>query len=196
MDRVVFVDDDPSELRAFVTMVNRSFDCVTVQWPEESEKLFGDHAPPGVFVSDLYLPTLTGDRVPTPTDRDEVARAASGAAKAFEEISLDQSVGDKERLRRTMAAILEAYKMLDLQVRALGQSPQNGINLLTRLRDKYPTVPVIFYSRKITPEDVTSVLRAGAVDAMRKGMVDQKELVSRIASAVRGAAFCFKEAVC
>jgi len=34
---------------------------------------------------------------------------------------------------------------------------------------RYGKVPVVFYSRKITPEDVLRVLEAGAVDAIRKG---------------------------
>jgi len=42
---------------------------------------------------------------------------------------------------------------------------------------------VVFYSRKITPEDVTAVLEAGAVDAIRKGALKPEELLARLAVA-------------
>jgi len=43
-------------------------------------------------------------------------------------------------------------------------------------------VPFVFYSRKITPEDVIRVLRAGAVDAIRKGVPD-REVLERLTNA-------------
>jgi DNA-binding response OmpR family regulator len=38
-----------------------------------------------------------------------------------------------------------------------------------RAYPRHGGVPVAFYSRKISPEDVVRVLKAGAVDAIRKG---------------------------
>ena len=79
-----------------------------------------------------------------------------------------------------MQAISEAYRALQLQSVALGQSPSHGIALLGRLRSLFPSVPVVFYSRKITPEDVIAVLQAGAVDAIRKGTLKPQELLARL----------------
>ena len=82
-----------------------------------------------------------------------------------------------------MNAIADAYDMLKLQWSALGQSPDHGVSLLTRLKARYPEVPFVFYSRKITPEDVIRVLRAGATDALRKGALKDEEVLVRLAAA-------------
>jgi CheY-like chemotaxis protein len=59
MRRLVFIDDDKTELDTFLRIVGSEYDCTTVHWPPESAKLFGSPAP-DIFVSDLYLPPLTG----------------------------------------------------------------------------------------------------------------------------------------
>jgi DNA-binding NarL/FixJ family response regulator len=82
-----------------------------------------------------------------------------------------------------MEAIADAYVMLGLQWSALGQSPDHGVALLTKLKACYPEVPFVFYSRKITAEDVIRVLRAGAADAIRKGALKDEEVLARLATA-------------
>ena len=44
-----------------------------------------------------------------------------------------------------MKAIADAYGMLRLQWGALGQSPDHGVALLTKLKARYPEVPFVFY---------------------------------------------------
>lgn len=77
-----------------------------------------------------------------------------------------------------------ARDLLDRQWKAMGQSPENGIRLLAFLRahPRYGGEPVAFYSRKISPEDVVRVLKAGAVDAIRKGS-SKEEVLQRLARA-------------
>jgi DNA-binding NarL/FixJ family response regulator len=82
-----------------------------------------------------------------------------------------------------MHAIADAYEMLKLQWNALGQSPDHGIALLMKLKSQYPEVPFVFYSRKVTPEDVIRVLRAGAVDVIRKGALPNEHVLARLAAA-------------
>jgi DNA-binding NarL/FixJ family response regulator len=82
-----------------------------------------------------------------------------------------------------MKAIADAYEMLKLQWSTLGQSPDHGVALLTKLKTRFPEAPFVFYSRKITPEDVIRVLRAGAADAIRKGALKDEELLVRLAAA-------------
>jgi hypothetical protein len=48
---------------------------------------------------------------------------------------------------------------------------------------RFPEVPFVFYSRKITPEDVIRVSRAGAADLIRKGTLKAEELLLRLAAA-------------
>lgn len=84
-----------------------------------------------------------------------------------------------------MQAISEAYEMLKLQWEALGQSPDHGVALLAQIKAQWREVPFVFYSRKITPEDVIRVLRAGAVDAIRKDALEDEEVLTRLANAQR-----------
>src|SRR5258708_12445843 len=70
--------------------------------------------------------------------------------------------------------------VLDAQWAALGQSPTHGVALMQRLRALYPDVPIVFYSRKITPEDVIRVLQAGAADAIRKKALTDDDVRARL----------------
>jgi DNA-binding NtrC family response regulator len=181
MLQLVFIDDDTSELQEFSRIVAGHYECKTIHWPQESDQLFS-HPAPDIFVSDLYLPPRTGDVDPTPAQRQEGASTARAVATQFLELYADSTRDDKARLKATMTAIVAARTLLDQQWRALGQSPRNGIALLTELNTRYPDLPFVFYSRKITPEDVVDVLRAGAVDAIRKGVPD-REVLERLANA-------------
>jgi len=104
-------------------------------------------------------------------------------AERFSGLYADSSLDDKARLQETMKVIADAYGMLRLQWSALGQSPDHGVELLTKLKARFPEVPFVFYSRKITPEDVIRVLRAGAADAIRKGALNDEEVLVRLAAA-------------
>jgi len=183
LPRLVFIDDDETELNAFLDIVRGEYDCTTVHWPREAGKLFSGPGP-DVFVSDLYLPPPSGDTVPTAEERNTAARAAQQVAEQFTGLYADSARDDKARLKETMKAIADAYALLKLQWVALGQSPEHGIALLGQLRNQYPEVPLVFYSRKITPEDVVRVLQAGAVDAIRKGALSNAEVLRRLAAAV------------
>lgn len=182
MRRLVFIDDDKTELDVFRGVVGGVYDYTTVHWPHESAKLFSS-PPPDIFVSDLYLPSPSGDTTPTAAQREEAARAAKQVAERFSGLYTDSSRDDKARLQETMKAIVDAYDMLKLQWSALGQSPDHGVAVLTKLKARYPEVPFVFYSRKITPEDVIRVLRAGAADAIRKGALKREEVLVRLAAA-------------
>jgi DNA-binding NarL/FixJ family response regulator len=181
MRRLVFIDDDKTELDAFLRIVGGKYDCVTVHWPSESAKLFGMPAPE-IFVSDLYLPPQTGDSIPTKAQTYEAAEQARKVAERFSRL-YSKPVEDKARLQETMKAISDAYAMLKLQWGALGQSPDHGIALLKKVKSQYPDTPFVFYSRKITPEDVIRVLQAGAVDATRKGALNDEDVLARLAAA-------------
>jgi DNA-binding NarL/FixJ family response regulator len=96
---------------------------------------------------------------------------------------MSESQDDKARLRETMKIIAGAYAMLKLQWSALGQSPDYGVAVLAKAKAQYPEVPFVFYSRKITPEDPIRVLKAGAIDAIRKGALRNDELLVRLKTA-------------
>jgi DNA-binding NarL/FixJ family response regulator len=182
MKRLIFIDDDKSELDEFGEIVGSTYDYVAVHWPSESSKLFGGPVP-DIFVCDLYLSPESGDNEPTHAERKQAFGALNNVATHFSSLAANRDLGDKERLKKTMQCISEAYGALELQWASLGQSPSHGIALLSKLRKLYPSLPVVFYSRKITPEDVISVLKAGAVDAIRKGALQSEELLARLAFA-------------
>lgn len=182
MRRLVFIDDDETELEAFRKIVEGDYHYTAVHWPAESAKLLNSPVP-DILVSDLYLPAVSGDVTPTPAERDNAARAAKQVAEHFSRLFADLSRDHKARLQDTMKAISGAYEMLEMQWKALGQSPDHGIAVLTKLRNYYPDVPFVFYSRKITPEDVIRVLQCGAVDAIRKGALTNDEVLKRLATA-------------
>jgi len=181
MRRLVFIDDDKAELDGFRSVVKGEYDYMTVHWPYDSVKLLNMSAP-NIFVSDLYLPAPTGDSAPTEAQRDEAAEQAVRVAEGFSRL-YSNALTDKARLRETTRAIGDAYAMLRLQWTALGQSPDHGIALLKKVKSLYPDTPFVFYSRKITPEDVIRVLQAGAVDAIRKGALKNEEVLVRLAFA-------------
>ena len=82
-----------------------------------------------------------------------------------------------------MQCISGGYEALELQWTALSQSPNNGIALLTKLRNPYPSVPIVLYSRKITSEGLISVLEAGAADTIREQALKSEQLLARLAAA-------------
>jgi DNA-binding NtrC family response regulator len=180
--RLVFIDDDKEELRKFRKIVKGNCLCRTIHWPHQSEELFKS-PPPDVFVSDLYLPPRGGDTTPTAAEIEDAKRAARRVAKRFSSLYRGRSRNGKVLLRKTMEAITEAYTLLMKQWSGLGQSPEYGVELLRKLKARHPEVPFVFYSRKITPEDVVCVLQAGAFDAIRKGALEDKDVRTRLSNA-------------
>lgn len=190
MNKLVFIDDDERELKEFGPLVEGEYTCTLIHWPNDREKLFSGE-PPDLFVSDLYLPSADGDHKPTTEQIEEAASTAreiahrfhslyAGGTQAVESIELC-----KARLRDTMTLITYAYdELLRRQWEALGQSPNHGIAFLEQVRERFPEVPFVFYSRKINAEDAIKVLQAGAVDAIKKG-VDPQELLARLRDAQR-----------
>ena len=75
---------------------------------------------------------------------------------------------DKELLRAGSELVYWSQRMLRHWCDVLAQSPSGGIALMRLLREKYPTVPAVFYSRKATVADVKAALAAGAVDVLIK----------------------------
>jgi len=186
MSLLVFVDDDESERQAMEKIAtNGGYDFAGIAWPPTPTDPFDKFKdkPPDLFVLDLYLPPRDGtanERISSEQSAVQSVMAAQ-VAKRFSKL-YDEPVAGREKamLRATMGCLSDARELLDSQWSAMGQHPNNGIELLRYLLDKFPQVPVIFYSRKLTPEDVIRVLRAGAVDAIRKGALSDQNLLRRL----------------
>lgn len=172
MDRLVFIDDDEDELARVKDLVAGAYEFVQVHWPQEkpTEELIG--RPPDLFVSDLYMPP-SEHRVDPADHCKEVLEAQAARAGKIAERILRLYPGPrhaKKRLKETMDCLNEGRGLLDAQCEELEQSPRYGLELFLGLRRSpiYRVVPFVFYSRKITPEDVEDVLAAGATAAIRK----------------------------
>lgn len=114
MKRLVFIDDDQTELDAFRAIVDGPYEYEPMQWPRDKARLFSIAAP-SIYVSDLYLPPSSGDATPTQAQRDEAREAAQQVAERFSELYAGLLRTDKERLQETMKAIGDARGLLDLQ---------------------------------------------------------------------------------
>jgi DNA-binding NarL/FixJ family response regulator len=182
MKRLTFIDDDETELRDFAAIIKGEYDYTPIHWPTDFDKLTGGTAP-DIFVSDLYLPPRTGDTRPTPAEKTSGAARAREIAVQFSGLYANEAKSDKARLKETMGIISSALDLLKLQWMALGQHPDHGVEVLTLLKALHPAVPFVFYSRKITPTGVVRVLQAGAVDAIQKGALAPREVLSRLANA-------------
>jgi len=182
MHRLVFFDDDGTELAEFEKIVKDDYDCKLVLWEGDYRKLSRIREP-DIFVSDLYLPGPAGNKKLTAEERKIAKEALTKVGRQFRQLAADQSLDDKARLKKTMKTIDRAYGALKLQWSPMGQSPDYGVALFTEVKARYPNVPFVFYSRKITPEDVIRVLKEGAVDAIPKGALGKHEVLARLVRA-------------
>jgi len=187
MDRLVFIDDDPDELRIMQDLVVDIYEYLGLDWPTQVPDRATIREPdPAIFVSDLYVPSPTYREGAADFPDAVLARQAELAKKtAAAFLKLYPGPRDaKKRMRGTMAALGEGRNLLDEQWQGLGQSPEHGLGILQRVRREYPSVPFVFYSRKITPDDVVKVLEAGATDAIQKrDWKDPREFLDRLQEA-------------
>jgi CheY-like chemotaxis protein len=97
----------------------------------------------------------------------------SGApdTKAIEALTLHplEIPGDKAEIRPAYTNYLAAKDRLNAVLAAWKQGPDGGIRLAAQVRAHYPKVPIAFYSRKATAEDVLRCLRQdGVLDVISK----------------------------
>jgi DNA-binding NarL/FixJ family response regulator len=183
--KLLFVDDDPEEIKTIRPLVEAEFDFEGRAWPFDQPIKHVVGNAPDIFVLDLYLPP-TGEPAPEDISDEEMTvqqALAERASRCFSALYMNyEPKGGKKLLQQTMACLTIGRKLLDRQWNALKQSPKNGVKLMNRLKKLYPDVPVIFYSRKITPADVVDVMRAGAFDAIQKGSLTDERLRARLKS--------------
>lgn len=179
--RIVFVDDDPTEVATFMRLYHGSqFDVipVTAENPHDGftsvVKALRESSP-SLFVLDLYFPRSR--KVPTgfgglpEEDFQSITSGVSETRRALDslDVSIKQAPNDGQRLLREAHAVVHrSRELLDRWCHELGQSPQGGLDLLKALNGKYPNVPAVFYSRKATLRDAKQALAAGALDVVSK----------------------------
>lgn len=181
--RIVFVDDDPDEIDAFIDLTKgSSFEVVAVcaQTPGEAldavAKAVGKNIP-CLFVLDLYFPksgdSPTGFRDLTAAREREVWRPVSELSEAVGQLERafhDHPDKGKMLLREANEVTRAARRVLDTWCWHLDQSPRGGLELLRNLRESslFAEIPAVFYSRKATLRDAKDALEKGALDVISK----------------------------
>jgi CheY-like chemotaxis protein len=178
---IMFIEDDEIEIATFRRLYEGDQFELTglcIQFPRSVlpalGELLGDRVP-DLFVLDLFFPATSnppgGFTPDTVGDaRAQLARVLR-AAEELEGMFLDESAlakNDKELLRAGSELVYWSQRMLRRWCDVLGQSPSGGIALMRLLRERYPAVPAVFYSRKAMVADVKTALEAGALDVVIK----------------------------
>jgi len=178
---IAFIEDDETEIATFRRLYEGDLFELTgvcIKFPRSAlpaleEALEG--RTPDLFVLDLFFPAVADP--PAGFTQDTVGGARAHLAhvlRTAEELHamfLDESAlakNDKELLRAGSELVYWSQRMLRHWCDVLGQSPSGGIALMRLLREKYPTVPAVFYSRKAMVADVKAALEAGALDVLIK----------------------------
>ena len=178
---LMFIEDDEAEIATFRRLYEGDqfeVSAVCVQFPRSIlpalSAALGDRVP-DLFILDLFFPATSDPPGGFTEDTVDDARAhltrVLRTAEELEGMFLDESAlakSDKELLRAGSELVYWSQRMLRHWCDVLGKSPSGGIALMQKLREKYPGVPAIFYSRKATVPDVKQALEAGAVDVLLK----------------------------
>ena len=138
--RIVFIDDDDTfEIPLFRKALEGTFDIVTgVELEPVRTQIAGTDWKPDLFVLDLYFPL----GIP-----DEAALANVRSSKL-------EIIDDQGNMRAAYANFQTVKVRLTRVLHAWNQGPDGGLDLAKRVAKEYPDVPIVFYSRKATPEDV------------------------------------------
>jgi len=137
---VCFIDDDPKEIAIVQHVFGQDLHIVAAtRWSQALTELQALGRPPNLFLLDLYFP-----------------------------VGRDSTPEERETMARLKAEVETAQKKLSDYLAAIGQDRAGGLHLLEQVRGVYRRVPVVFYTRKGTLDDVTACLEAGAVAVLRK----------------------------
>ncbi|MHC4474818.1 MAG: response regulator [Planctomycetota bacterium] len=141
MHRVCFIDDDQEfEIPLFREVFGDIFDVVTatsyVDLKSRIESL--ESWNPDLVVLDLYFPSGPMD----------------GSAIEHLEAAPMQIENDNAQIRPAYRNFVKAQARLKDVLRAHKQGPSGGLELAGKIAVAYPKVPIVFYSRKATIEDV------------------------------------------
>lgn len=178
---IAFIEDDETEIATFRRLYEGDqfeLTSLCIKSPRTAlpalDEALGARIP-DLFVLDLFFPATNDPPGGFTPDTLDGARAqltlVLRTAEELEGMFLDESAlakNDKELLRAGSELVYWSQRMLRHWCDVLGQSPSGGIALMRLLREKYPTVPAMFYSRKAMVADVKAALEAGALDVLIK----------------------------
>ncbi|MBM3125365.1 MAG: response regulator [Chloroflexi bacterium] len=156
VDLICFIDDDDRfEIPLFTQTFGDDFDLIAGTSLEACRQAIVRRADrmPGLFVLDLYFPCGLPDE------------------KVMEELAAHpiELPNDRADLRQAYMNFLAARDRLNKVLSARKQGPQGGLQLAAEVHGRYPNIPIVFYSRKATAEDVLRCMQQdGVVDVITK----------------------------
>jgi len=139
--RICFIDDDDSfEIPLFCEVFGEDFEIVTATDYAELKSQIDNRKgwKPDLFVLDLYFPYRSPNK-----DKVEALRA--------EPLSVENDNAD---IRSAYENYVKAGARLHSVIDAWNQNADGGLRLGEKVAADYPRVPIVFYSRKATFEDV------------------------------------------
>lgn len=147
MYQVCFIDDDREfEIALFRDVFADVFDTVLATSYAELKSQVASRSDwqPDLFVLDLYFPSSSPDQ------------AAIEALKT----SPLTAENDNAEIRPAYRNYLKARDRLQKVLGAHKQGPAGGLELAKKVASDHPEVPIVFYSRKATIEDVIRCMAA------------------------------------
>jgi len=178
---LLLVEDDDNEIATFRRLYEGDqfeVTSVCVQSPRAALPAIEqalDGRVPDLFVLDLFFPVRSepsaGFTRETAADARVDVRRLLQTTEQLETLFMDDAVlarSDKQLLRAAADLAYQAQMLVRHWCDVLGQSPSGGVALMRLLRDRYPQVRTVFYSRKATVTDVMMALENGAHDVLLK----------------------------
>ena len=147
MFRICFVDDDEKfEIPLFCDVFGEAFDIIAASDYAELKSLIDsrEHWKPDLFVLDLYFPSGPANREAIEALKTEPLFVENDNAE------IRTAYRNYLRAKARLAGVLDAWK----------QNANGGLILAEKVVVDYPDVPIVFYSRKATLEDVVRCMAA------------------------------------
>ncbi len=147
MFRICFIDDDEKfEISLFCDVFGEAFDIIAASNYAELKSLIDsrENWKPDLFVLDLYFPYGPANREAIEALRAEPLFVENDNAE------IRTAYRNYLRAKTRLAGVLDAWK----------QNANGGLILAEKVVVDYPDVPIVFYSRKATLEDVVRCMTA------------------------------------
>jgi len=153
--RICFVDDDEEfEIPLFCDVFGEAFDIIAASDYAELKSQIDSREDwkPDLFVLDLYFPSGPANRKAIEALRAEPLFVENDNAE------IRTAYRNYLRAKARLTGVLDAWK----------QNANGGLILAEKVVADYPDVPIVFYSRKATLEDVVRCMAARNVWSVEK----------------------------
>jgi len=153
--RICFVDDDEEfEIPLFCDVFGEAFDIIAASdYAELNSQIDSrENWNPDLFVLDLYFPSGPANREAVEALRAEPLFVENDNAE------IRTAYRNYLRAKTRLAGVLDAWK----------QNANGGLLLAEKIVVDYPDVPIVFYSRKATLEDVVRCMAARNIWSVEK----------------------------